>query len=174
MTRTLSASVLALTVAFSGLAAAPAKASHKDIGRILVGAAAIAMIAKAVDNNKKRNRVVVAPPKAAPPHYHPPKRPVHVPHPPRPQPPLYQPPIYQPPVTFKGFLPSECGFDVRRGNKKRGVYSKICLSELMVRAQTLPAVCEDRVTTSTGRRTQVYDAICLNDRGYSDEAGQYN
>ena len=181
MTRTLTASVLAVSIAFGGMTAAPAQAGNKDIGRIIVGAGVIALIAKAVKDNNSRRRVVVST-KTAPPHYHPPKPPVHKPHPPKPQPvympvyqsPVYQPPAYQPPVAFKGFLPSECQFDVRRGEKSRSVYSKLCLSELMVRAELVPEVCEDRVTTSNGRRTQIYDTICLQERGYSDEAEQYN
>ncbi len=180
MTKTFTASVLALSLAFSGLSVAPAVAGkNDDLGRFIVGAAAIALIAKAVEDNKRRRnqaaRVTTPPPAAKPPHFHRPKTPPHRPHPPKPvYQPVYQPPVYQPAVTFQGFLPSECQFDIRRGNKKRSVYSKICLGELMVRAETVPLVCEDRVTTSTGRRTQVYDALCLQERGYEDEAGQYN
>lgn len=182
MTRILTASVLAVSIAFGGITAAPAQAGNKEIGRIIVGAAAIALIAKAVNDNKNRRKAVdennsrlVASTKT--PHYHAPKLPVHKPHPPKPQLvnlPVYQPPVYQQPVAFKGFLPSECQFDVRRGEKSRSVYSKLCLSELMVRAELVPEVCEDRVTSSNGRRSQVYDSICLQDRGYADEAGQYN
>ena len=182
MTRTLTASVLAVSIAFGGMTAAPAQAgNNKDIGRLIVGVAAIALIAKAVEENNRRRRVVAST-RTAPLHYHAPKPPIHIPHPPKPQPvylpvyqrPVYQPPVYLPPVAFKGFLPSECQFDVRRGEKSRSVYSKLCLSELMVRAELVPEVCEDRVTTSNGRRTQVYDSICLLERGYADEAGQYN
>ncbi len=187
MTRTLTASVLAVSIAFGGMTAAPAQAgNNKDIGRLIVGVAAIALIAKAVEENNRRRRVVAST-RTAPLHYHAPKPPIHIPHPPKPQPvylpvyqppvyqtPVYQTPVYQPPVAFKGFLPSECQFDVRRGEKSRSVYSKLCLSELMVRAELVPEVCEDRVTTSNGRRTQVYDSICLLERGYVDEAGQYN
>ena len=71
-------------------------------------------------------------------------------------------------------MPSEYQFDVRRGEKSRSVYSKLCLSELMVRAELVPEVCEDRVTTSNGLRTQVYDSICLLEGGYADETGQCN
>lgn len=181
MTRTLTASVLAVSIAFGGMTAAPAQAgSNKDIGRLIVGVAAIALIAKAVEENNRRRRVVAST-RTAPLHYHAPKPPIHIPHAPKPQPvylpvyqrPVHQPPVYLPPVAFKGFLPSECQFDVRRGEKSRSVYSKLCLSELMVRAELVPEVCEDRVTTSNGRRTQVYDSICLLERGYADEAGQY-
>jgi len=184
MTRTLSASVLAISIAIGGFAAAPAQASHNDIGKIAVGAAAALLIAKAVENNKKRQRAAAAAAAATPartPHYHSSSKSVHVPHAPKATPrpiyaqPVYQPPVYQqPPVEFQGFLPSECQFDVARGNTSRSVYSKICLGELMVRAEAVPAVCEDRVTTSNGRRTQVYDSLCLQARGYADEAGQYN
>lgn len=178
MTRTLSASVLALAVAFSALSVAPAQAGKNDLGRFLVGAAALVAISKVIENNKKRARQPAISTKR-PPHYHAPKAPVHVPHPPAApiyQSPVYAPPIYAPyqPLTFRGFLPSECFFDVRRADKSRGVYSKLCLGELMARAENLPEVCEDRVTTSNGRRTQVFDAKCLVANGYADEAGQYN
>ena len=187
MTKTFTASVVALSIAISGIAAVPAQAGKNDLGKIAIGAAAALLIAKAVEQDKRRRRAAAAV-AAAPvrtPHYHSSSKSVHVPHAPKPapapvyatpvyQPPVYQPPVYQPVPEFQGFLPTECFFDVRRGEKSRGVYSKICLGELMTRAETLPTVCEDRVTTSNGRRTQIYDAMCLQSRGYADEDGQYN
>ena len=141
MTRKLTASVLALSLVFSGVTVAPANAGNNDdVGRFIAGAITLFIIGKALEQSNRRPAVSRAP--------------SHTPQPQRP--------------AFNGYVPNECFFTMRTPQGRRGVYGKVCVEEVMYRPERLPAVCLDRVPVRYGRKALVYDAQCLRGRGFKD------
>ncbi len=143
MTRTFTASVLVLAIALTGMTATPLRAgNNNDLGRFVAGAIILFSLSKAIEGNK-RNRASVS----RDPHY----------------PTIYPLPK---PERVKKRLPSECFFRLRTDRGTRGVYGKICLGEIMRRADRLPRACQDTVRVRYGRRADVYSASCLREHGY--------
>lgn len=146
MTKKLTASALALSVALTSISAPAQAGKNDDLNRFIVGAIGLFIIAKAVENNKKSRRQT--------------SRSTYNPTPTPPK---------QPP-RFNRRLPSECFFRMRTANGPRGVYGKICLEETMRHAKRLPARCEDTVRVRYGLRSEIYDAKCLRRNGFRDVA----
>lgn len=146
MTKKLTATALALSIALTSIAAPAQAGKNDDLNRLIVGAIGLFIIAKAVENNKNARRQT--------------SRSTYNPAPPPPK---------QPPRINKR-LPGECFFRMRTADGPRGVYGKICLEETMRHAKRLPAVCEDTVRVRYGLRSEIYDSKCLSDRGYRVEA----
>ncbi len=143
MTRTITASILALSIAFTSVSTVPVQAGNRDdLGRLFAGAAALFIFSKAIQNNNNASRPVATVTQRR--HKHPPKR----------------------TRQFARFLPEQCFFRVRNRRDTRGVYGKICLREFMRRVDWLPQACQDTIRVRHGRRAQVYDAQCLRNRGY--------
>ncbi|MGR3290906.1 MAG: hypothetical protein ACU0C9_06875 [Paracoccaceae bacterium] len=143
MTRSLTASIVALSIALSSLSAAPARAaSNDDLGRIFAGALTLFIIGKALQDSKKSNNTVSRF--------------------------RYDDAVRTVPRArhTKKRLPQECYFKMRTDRGSRGVYGKICLNELMRHANRLPRACRDTVRVRYGRRAEVYGAPCLKRHGY--------
>jgi hypothetical protein len=150
MTRPLMASVLALSIAMTSMTALPARAGNNDnFGNFLAGAIAAIIISKALEQNQAATR------RRNPP--------IQVTPPPRPRP---RPPVYK----IRGILPSDCFFTKRTSKGRRGLYGATCLNETMRRPERLPRACRTSVSIRGGRRASVYDAKCLQNRGFRDEA----
>ncbi len=146
MTKKLTATVLALSIALTSISAPAQAGKNDDLNRIIVGAIALFILSKAVENNKNSRRQTSR--STYNPAPKPPKR----------------------PPQFNKRLPNECFFRMRTANGSRGVYGKICLEETMRHAKRLPAVCRDTVRVRFGLRSEIYDSKCLSDRGYRVEA----
>lgn len=143
MIKTFTASILALSIAFTSVSAVPAQAGkNDDLGRLFAGAVTLFIISKAIENNKKSNRPLATVTQRR--HKHPPL----------------------PTRQFVRYLPEQCFFRVRTRRSARGVYGKICLREFMRRVDWLPQACQDTIRVRYGRRADVYDAECLRRRGY--------
>ncbi|MEE9387097.1 MAG: hypothetical protein V3U96_00680 [Paracoccaceae bacterium] len=147
MTHRLTASALALSIAFSGLSVTPVQAgNNNDLGRLVAGAIVLFAIGKAIeDNNRDRNRAGISP---------------------APQP-------VKKPKRVKRHVPDECYFQLRTDRGSRGVYGKTCLSEMMRHADRLPQSCADTVRVRYGRNAEVYSAQCLKDHGYQVASNRY-
>ena len=147
MTRTLTASVLALSLALTSLSATPALADrNKDINRFIAGAITLMIVSKALENNRRSGSVT-----SRNPGY----------------------PIYKPGKNHRRAsksLPYECYFNLRTERGNRGVFGKTCLREFLPKARRLPRVCEDTVRIRYGRRADIYDAKCLRKLGWIVEA----
>lgn len=144
------APVLAASLAFSTLAAAPAQASETDTAKVLLGLTALTIIGAAIADNNSH-----AP---APQHVHRPPPPVV-----RPAPPVVRP--YVPPRVVKRPLPAQCRQTVSVNGKKRTLYAKPCLQRSLHTISQLPRSCE-RTVRSHGRTLQVYYANCLREHGW--------
>ena len=155
MTKTFTASLLALSIAITSISAVPAAADNKDLGRILAGAATLFILSQALENNSKKK----ATPKVTQ------HKPAKKYYPPRRFPPKQVKPSKQ---HFR--LPAECAFPVRtRHGGTRKVFGKHCLEENARIPRLLPRVCEEEIRIRYGRTASVYDASCLMDRGYRVE-----
>ena len=153
MTRKMMASVLALSLALTSAGSVPARAGSGDeVGRFIAGAVTLFIIGKALEQSIQRKSPSVS------------------------QAPIKVPPVFQAPArnqsNFRGYLPNECFFKVKTASGRRGVYGKTCLQTVMYRPQRLPRVCLDTVRVRYGRPADVYDAKCLRQRGFRDEAWQ--
>lgn len=154
MTKSLLAFVLSATLAVTGLAAAPARADTNDIGKVLLGVAAIAVIAKVASDNKKQ--------RAAPVYSAPTRNETR----------NHAAPIPQRHVRAnRKELPRACfgQYDTRRG-ALRGFGAR-CLQNNMRHHVRLPAACAQQVRTRHGRET-IYAARCMRDYGYTIERGR--
>ena len=150
MTRTITASVLALSIAMTSLTASPAAAgNNNDVGRLLAGAITLFIIGKAIEDSRRpRASVNRAPNK----------------------------PVTYPttnPQRVNKRLPEQCFFRVRSPNGPRGVYGKICLSETLRRANRLPQNCRETVRVRNGLRSEVFGAQCLRNHGYRTASHGY-
>ena len=142
MTRTFTASILALSIAITSLSPVPAQAGNRDdLGRLFAGAVTLFIISKAIENRNKPNRPFATVTQRR--HKHPPKR----------------------TRQFVRFLPEQCFFRIRTRFGPQGVYGKKCLREF-IRLDRLPRVCADTIHARYGRRVEVYDAQCLRRRGF--------
>jgi hypothetical protein len=154
MTRTITATVLALTIGLTSLTATPVQAGNRDIERFAAGALTLFIIGAAIENNKKKRRQIAAQQTSR----------------------SNQNPVVRPSYNNRRHdrrisrrLPEECFFRIRTNDGKRGVYGRTCLRETMRRADRLPQACADTIRVRHGRRAQVYGARCLRSNGYFDE-----
>ena len=143
MNRTITASVLALTIGLTSLTATPVQAGNNDLNKLFAGAVALFIIGKAVENSKNAKANVS-----------------------RQRPQAIIPPTHNHRLSRR--LPQECYFTLRTQNATRGVYGKTCLNEIMRYASRLPQACADTIRVRYGRRAQVYGARCLRNHGYHD------
>lgn len=144
--KTLLATALSGVVAFTG-AATPASAAPdgEDYAKVLLGLAAVGIIANALQNERESEAATT--------------RRWNDPTPPRGH-------------GHQGHwreLPAQCEFAVRTRRGWTEVFGKRCLEREGVRVNRLPDRCEFRIRTENGRRT-VYGADCLEDYGYTVEA----
>lgn len=151
--RKLTAFVAAIAMVGATVTSAPAKAADgEDLARALAAIAALAIIAKAIDDRNDRPPAYQPPsPPVAQPPYRPPYRPPH--HPP-----------YHPPYQDIRVLPGSCRVAVVDPDRRRDVYY---LGDCLQRAglYNLPQACASEVRMN-GRRSLVYRDRCLFDRGY--------
>lgn len=140
MSRKFIAAILAASMAITSFTAAPARAaSDEDIAKFLFGAAALAIIGKAIsDNNRNdvnryRNRELVVTPRP----------------------------------RDRKVLPRRCvkRANTALGNNTRVLGAK-CLNRHYKRADRLPISCRLPMWTQNGRKP-AYLVRCLRDRGYS-------
>lgn len=147
--RKLTAALAALAMVGATVTSAPAKAADgEDLARALAAIAALAIIAKAIDD--KNDRPAYQPP-APPPHVPPYRPPYHHPHP-------------KPPHHDIRVLPGSCRVAVVDPDRRREVYY---LGDCLQRAglYNLPRACASEVRMN-GKRSLVYRDRCLFDRGY--------
>lgn len=155
--RKLTAAIAALAMIGATVTSAPARAAEgDDLARALAAIAALAIIAKAIDDRDDR------------PAYRPPVHPPHVPpHVPPHRPPYWpphHPPHPHPPYHDIRVLPGSCRVAVVAPDRRREVYY---LGDCLRRAglYDLPRVCASEVRMN-GTRSLVYRDRCLFDRGY--------
>ena len=142
MTKTFTATVLALAIALSSITAAPAQAGKKNdaFGRLFFGAIALAIISQAIQDSNRPRRQPAIVSQGRYPQYR--QR------------------------QFGLYLPEQCFFRIRTQRGTRGVYGKVCLREFLRRADRLPQTCQETIRVRYGRRAEVYGAKCLSRRGY--------
>lgn len=149
MMKTLIAPLVAASLAFTPMAAAPAQAGSDDVAKSLAGLALLAIIGSAIAADQAGASTVKHPPK-----YQPPK----VVHPPR---------VATPPrPVVKRKLPAKCREVLRHGGKQTVFYGKACLEQNMRAASRLPNRCKT-VVSVFGRKRQAYTASCLRRAGWS-------
>ena len=143
---------LAAAVALTGFATAPAHADSRDVARALAGVAAVAIIAKAIDNNKKKDRDRLTSRNYN--NYN------------------YNDGYYGqarplPARVARKALPQSC---VMRAEDRRGrdvrVLDRRCLDSNFRYASSLPRSCAVDIRTNRGKRA-AYDANCLSRQGYT-------
>ena len=190
MTRQFTAALLSLSLAFTSVSAAPARAAEDDLGKFIVGAIALLAIGKALEDQNKSSparRTETATAKSK----------------------TYVQPTWddrtwndrnrwddrfgrddryydrdgkfrrdgKKPKKLKNkrtqrALPAECFYRVRTRSGLLGVFSSSCLQRSMHKANRLPDRCRDRIRTRRGLR-HVYRAACLRDYGYRVEARRH-
>ncbi|WP_406647864.1 hypothetical protein QEZ52_03005 [Aliisedimentitalea scapharcae] len=139
--------VLAASVAVTGFTAAPARAGD-DLGKILAGLAAIALIGVAVEKRRKDKAEVVT------------RNPVHV----DPYKPKHGGPRNLPPRVARYDLPRHCVRTFPGAGETR-ILGLRCLKNNYSYVGSLPQAC--RVTVDTGHKHRTgYVARCLKKRGY--------
>lgn len=193
MTRQFTAALLSLSLAFTSVSAAPARAAEDDLGKFIVGAIALLAIGKALEDQNKsstarRTEAATARTKT------------------------YVQPTrddrtwndrnrwddrfgrdgryydrdgefrrdgkkFKKPKKLKNkrtqrALPAECFYRVRTRSGPLGVFSSSCLQRTLREANRLPDQCRDRIRTRRGLR-HVYRAGCLRDYGYRVEARRH-
>ena len=140
------------------LAPAPARAEPGDAAKVLFGVAALAMIAKALDNNHSQPQVVTRYP----------TKPAYVT--PRYQPvaPRYQPapprqPVYQ---ASKFDLPGSCLRNFQVNGRTVQLFGNGCMTQTYRFASSLPYACQYGFTNDRGRNHIGYEPLCLREHGY--------
>lgn len=148
MFKTLIAPVVAASLAFTPMAATPARAGDDDVAKALAGIALLAIIGSAVASDGRAPATVTHPPKYHPPQYHPPK------------------PVTPPRPVLKRKLPAQCREVLRHGGQQRTYYGKACLERTLNRVARLPDNCRT-VVNVFGRNRQVYLGSCLRRAGWT-------
>lgn len=153
MTKTLLASILAMSLGLASVTATPAQAGEDDAAKIVVGALALLALSKAVQDKKatvqvSRQNSYEHSHGAHGRHSH-----------------EWQKSHGQKKKLSKT-LPGKCQFDVKTARGREWpVFGKACLQKRMQRADRLPAWCEKTINTNRGPR-DVYDAHCLSQVGF--------
>lgn len=155
MKQILTSSLLAISLTFSSIAAAPAQAEgSEDLAKVAFGALAFFTLVNILDKDKdKGNGSHVSqghkpnwpyvPPKKNPPK----KKPAKKPH-------------------YNEVLPKRCFFNVKGRHGSKGYYGKKCLKARTSHVNALPKSCERRIPIQYGKPATVYDAECLYYSGY--------
>ena len=138
MLKTLTAGLLATTIAFTSLAPSPAQAAdHEDLAKLLAGIAAIAIISRAIrDDDRSETRTQT-------------QRHRHAGIPPN-----------------RRVLPFECFRRVDTRHGRIGVFGKRCLNNNYRFADRLPERCAVRVRVGD-RLRPAYRAQCLRNAGFT-------
>ena len=154
MHRTFIATVVAASIAITGLSALPARADQDDVAKALAALAGIAIIAKIIRDNKDDEQTVT---RRYPAYPDPVIRPGH----PRK---VYPRPM--PHRVDRRLLPQHCfrSYDTRQG--RYHMFGRRCLKNNYRFARELPQRCALRIRTRDGIRSG-YDARCLRRSGYS-------
>lgn len=142
----------------------PAQArADDDIGKILAGLAALAIIGVAIDNHNDNDPVVVTrqQPRYVPPAYNVQPRVV--------QPKIVQPKIVQPRPAPRNVtkynLPGQCLKTVRKGREDFQIVGRSCLNGNYKLTKSLPKACEVEIKGKQGKRAG-YKPNCLRNHGY--------
>lgn len=140
--------VVIATVAITAVSAAPARASDRDLARVLAGLAALAVIGKAIhDRNKNDRKDRVTQSYVAPRQHALNPRPL-------------------PDRVARKTLPAQCLRDTRGPNgHTRRVLSARCLDRNFSYSRDLPRGCARQIETQRGWRW-AYGARCLRNNGY--------
>lgn len=164
MSRKFISLVLAAAVAVTGLAAAPARADEKDFARALAGIAALAIIAKALDEKSDRDRArrddAYRQRETIPRDNHVGRGYGYGHRDDR----LHPRPL--PDRVSRKTLPGQCLFSVNTRKGERYVFGKRCLNHSYAHAHQLPRSCETRLR-GEGKGRDVYSAGCLREHGYT-------
>lgn len=139
------AAVIAMTVAITGFAAAPARADTDDLAKALAGIAALAIIGKAINDRNDRDHVTH-------------NQHIYRPHTLHPKP--------LPQRVHRYALPERCirQLETHRGQTRK-VFGARCLERHYRHANRLPRNCARQIETHRGWRW-VYGARCLRENGY--------
>lgn len=140
------AATLALTLAGLTAAAMPARADNDDLAKALAAIAALAIIAKTIDDNDRGYR--------PPPVYHPHPRPHPVPEP------------------VRRVLPTACAIELNDRGDRDVWYLRPCLRDHGIRVD-LPRRCEAEVRIR-GRKVGALRQDCLIDAGFRPERGRWH
>lgn len=165
------AAAVGLSIAFSPLASAPARA-ETDAGDILAILLALGLIGVAVDKGTSEPDPYPGPhPHPKPwPHPHPPgPGPYPGPMPPKPEPPKPEPPKPHPVPLSARLLPESCMFDVKTRDGEQRLFSQSCLRQKYRFWDWLPKTCEREIRRghSHGRLTRIaYSPRCLRYEGF--------
>jgi hypothetical protein len=151
MHRKFIAAVAAAALAITGLSAVPARADVNDTAKIIAGIAALALIAKAIEdsNDRKAARQQRYTHRPVQQHYY--------------QPGLKPRPL--PHQVARPGLPDHCLFTAQTAQGPAHVFGARCLQRNYVQANTLPEACAQQAWTDRGQRW-VYNAACLRNQGY--------
>lgn len=151
--RTLITPVIIASLTITGLAAVPAKASSDDVARVLFGLGALAIIAKAVEDNQK-STVSTSYTKKNAPRVLRTDRTVTAVEPRRPS------------KRAKYALPENClrTYNAARGERK--LYSGRCLDRLPYKLAKLPDACAFTIAGSRGNRGKAYGPRCMARNGF--------
>jgi len=173
MTRIFTAALLAASLGFTSISAAPAAASERDVARFVAGAIALAIIAKAVKNSRAAN--ASTPTNTDNGYYSGYANRYdyddHRGDDDRDDDSKHKHKKYKYKKQGSSFdLPAKCYFETRTREGRKGYFGSACLNRNMARANRLPFVCEDTVRGRDGRRFNGFESSCLRKFGYRVEA----
>ncbi len=149
--------ILSLSLAITGISAAPARADE-DVAKFIAGMAFLGLLGAAInDSRHEEQRAPVAAPPPPPPHsYH--RDPYH-------HDPYHRGPRPLPPRVAKYDLPAQCVRYFPRYSKSHTLLGQNCLQRNYVHEQSLPQSC--RVTFWNGPRHRTGSkSECLQRNGY--------
>ncbi|SDJ02239.1 hypothetical protein [Lutimaribacter saemankumensis] len=155
MSRRFIATILAGAIAVTGFTSAPARADGSDLAKAIAGIAALAIIAKAIDDDRKEK-----PRNHAPAKVHPgkPKHKTYGYHDRAPRP--------LPQRVARKQLPGNCMVRVETRRGVQNAFSQRCLQNNYRHANRLPQSCQ-MPSRGRGPHRTFYDARCLRSYGYS-------
>lgn len=161
MHRKFIALIVSAAVAVTGFTA-PARADGDDLAKALLGFTALALIAKAIDDNNSQPTVINRYPTR--PVYTQPGRPIYV----QPVPPRYQPvpPRPLPYQVSKLDLPGSCLRDFRVDGRTVRLFGDACMRQTYAFTNSLPYACQFGFNGNRGRAHVGYEPLCLRERGY--------
>jgi hypothetical protein len=149
------AGVAALSIALTGLAAAPARAGDEDVAKIVGALVGLAILGAVINDNRKGDVVVTQPrkhPRAHPRPHVQPRRPYADPGP--------------RPLPRRFVLPSRCLRTVPLRNGQRvSAFGQGCLNKYYGHANSLPRKCA-RADRAKNRVIYSYGTRCLQNAGY--------
>ncbi|MEP2532218.1 hypothetical protein [Shimia sp.] len=153
-TRTFIAAVITAAMTLTGVSASSARAlTEDDVAKLMIGATALFILGKAIDDNKKsKPKAVIQPTRRYEPKH-----------------------VTKPNTRNTGranphrrnlVLPVQCkrNFVTERGKHVTG-FRRVCLNRSGVSVNHLPGGCERQVNTQRGWKT-IYGANCMHRSGY--------